>query len=319
MNSYLNFNPTPTPYSYKKSRYKKPKPIPKPAPPPRFDATTLAVGEEGGFIPRQAVFRFDATTLAVGEEGGGGYYREPQFITQSGGFGEGGGGYNPPRPERPLPPPIYTTQAMGEEGGGGYYREPQFITQSGGFGEGGGGYNPPSRGPQFVTQSGGFGEGGGGYNPPRHTDPFPRYEEPPTPSSIDLSVAQNMHQRADSLDGKIDNKADTNQLRQVKKDLEGRLKTASDGTLNILTKQEFQELVESTKKEIEAVDFMINNGATLAGESVAFGLWDQNGNPLPRVIKFDALEETANGVSEDPKKVLLTEEDISYRMRFIAQ
>ena len=190
MNSYLNFNPTPTPYSYKKSRYKKPKPMPKPAPPPRFDATTLAVGEEGGgYNPPQ----FDVpTSLAMGEEGGGGYnppqldvptslamgeeggggYNPPQFdVPTSLAMGEEGGGYNPPQFDVP------TSLAMGEEGGGGFCNpkpfpfpfnpEPRMTTFA--MGEEGGGYNPP----QFeVPTTLAMGEeGGGGYNPPQFDVP----------------------------------------------------------------------------------------------------------------------------------------------------
>ncbi|WP_051085747.1 hypothetical protein [Neomegalonema perideroedes] len=85
---------------------------PAPRPPGWGDATTLAVGEEGGGWNRPAPRPpgWGATTYAVGEEGGGIHRpapRPPGWGATTYAFGEeGGGGWTPNRP---------TTMALGEE------------------------------------------------------------------------------------------------------------------------------------------------------------------------------------------------------------
>jgi len=328
MGSYLNFNPAP--YNYNRggnnNLYLKPSNNPEP------HMTTLALGEEGGggynsfpftggfnpqpyqfngggfnFMPFPAPYNPNPqmTTYAMGEEGGGGYNPPPPHATTRAVGEEGGGGYNPPQFD-------VTTRAMGEEGGGGY-NPPQFDVTTRAVGEeGGGGYNPPPPPPVMTTQAMGE-EGGGGYNPPR-PEPF-RRPEPPALISIDLSVAQKVHKTADGLDGNMNNIADTKQLRQLRQDLETialpNLKSKLNPALSPAEQKELQGLIKSTEKEIEAIDFMINNAPTLAGEPYTAERWGLDGNLLPRVIKFDALQETANKVSEDPNRVLLTDKDVT--------
>lgn len=149
---FLDFNaarPAPRPKSPEYITMALPEEGTSPTPRPPDQATTLALGEEGGNKPPEYV------TFALNEDGKNPITLPPDRVTTLA-VGEEGG-TKPPRPQpQPLPlppepnPPGYTTLALGEEGGS---IPPAPSTRA--LGEEGGGYPPlpPPSGNSISTQA----------------------------------------------------------------------------------------------------------------------------------------------------------------------